>query len=121
MATWNPVQFIDVGAARTGYAYRTLHSVPEGTNLAGHFFRICGLPDLAAQAERHLVGCFSYGAIFAVRNQLIADLPLRALQRMRHAALGPACYGYVIERIWLHLFGEPFLLPASAACPAVCL
>lgn len=61
MATWNPVQFIDVGAARTGYAYRTLHSVPEGKNLAGHFFRICGLPDLAAQAERHLVGCFSYG------------------------------------------------------------
>jgi hypothetical protein len=34
---------------------------------------------------------------------------------MREAAHGPACYGYMIERIWLHLFGEPFLLPAPEA------
>jgi hypothetical protein len=115
LATWNPVQFIDVGAARTGHAYRTLHGVPEGTNLAAHFFRFCGLQALAAQAERYLVGCFSYGAMFAVRNRLIAELPLEALRRMRHAALGPACHGYVIERIWLHLFGEPFVLPVAPA------
>jgi hypothetical protein len=113
LATWNPVQFIDSGAARTGHAYRTMHGVPEGANLAGHFFSMCGLPDLARRAQAHLVGCFSYGAIFAVRNRLIAELPLEALRRMRHAALGPACHGYVIERIWLHLFGEPFLLPAD--------
>lgn len=112
LATWNPVQFIDVGAVRTGHAYRALHRVSEGTNLAAHFFRFCGFRDLAAQAERHLIGCFSYGAIFAVRNCLI-DVPPLVLHRMRHAALGPACHGYVIERIWLHLFGEPFLLPAS--------
>lgn len=115
LATWNPVEFIDIGAARTGHAYRILHGVPEGTNLAGHFFAMCGLAGLARRAQCNLVGCFSYGAIFAVRNRLIAELPLEALQRMRHAALGPACHGYVIERIWLHLFGEPFLLPSPAA------
>jgi hypothetical protein len=38
---------------------------------------------------------------------------------MRHAALGPTCHGYVIERIWLHLFGEPFLLSAPAATRSV--
>jgi len=115
LATWNPVEFIDIGAARTGHAYRTLHGVPEGTNLAGHFFAMCGFAGLARRAQSHLVGCFSYGAIFAVRNPLIAELPLEALQRTRRAALGPACHGYVIERIWLHLFGEPFLLPSPTA------
>ena len=122
LATWNPIQFIDVGAARTGHAYRTVCRLPEGTNLASHFFASCGLADLAERAADFLVGRFSYGAIFAVDNHLIAELPAAALCRMREAALGPACYGYVIERIWLHLFGEPFALPApriSAHCPAV--
>ncbi len=117
LATWNPVEFIDVGAARTGHAYRTVCGLPEGSNLASHFFASCGLRALADRAARHLVGRFAYGAIFAVDNQLIAELPASALRRMRDAALGPACYGYIIERIWLHLFGEPFALPAFHASP----
>ncbi|MFI9504690.1 hypothetical protein [Nocardia sp. NPDC052566] len=113
LATWNPVQFTDDGAARTGIHYRALHGLPDGTNIAAHFFSLCGLPDLAAAAERHLVGRFAYGAIFAVRNKLIADLPSRALHAMHTAATGTDCYGYVLERLWLHLFGERFLLPAT--------
>ena len=117
LATWNPVEFIDVGAARTGHAYRTVCGLPEGSNLASHFFASCGLRSLADSAARHLVGRFAYGAIFAVDNQLIAELPPAALRRMRDAALGPTCYGYIIERIWLHLFGEPFALPAFHDSP----
>jgi hypothetical protein len=117
LATWNPVEFIDVGAARTGHAYRNVCGLPEGSNLASHFFASCGLRNLADCAARHLVGRFAYGAIFAVDNQLIAELPAAALRRMRDAALGPACHGYMIERLWLHLFGEPFALPACHAPP----
>ena len=115
LATWNPIEFNDVGAARTGHAYRVLCGLPEGTNLASHFLATCGLPALAAQAARHLVGRFSYGAIFAAENRLIAGLPAAALRRLRAAALGPTCYGYMIERIWLHLFGDPFMLPRTCA------
>ncbi len=113
LATWNPVEFIDIGSALNGDTYRTLHGLPKGTNLAAHFFAICGLPAHAARAEQHLLGRFSYGAIFAVRNRLFAELPLDGLRRMRRVALGHTCHGYMIERLWLHLFGEPFLLPAA--------
>lgn len=117
LAAGNPIEFIAVGAARAGHAYRTRWGLPEGANLASHLFATCLLPELAARAARHLVGQFSYGAIFAVHSRLIAELAVRALQRTRQGALRPACFGYVIERLWLHLFGAPFVLPAPCAKP----
>ena len=115
LGTWNQVQFVDPGATTVRDLYHAVHGLPEGTNIAAHFLHSCGWTELATQAERHLVGRFSYGALFAVRRDRIAGLPRGSLERALEAANGHPVYGYVLERLWLHLFGEPFLLPTFEA------
>jgi hypothetical protein len=114
LSTFHPVEWVDVGAGRIGQEYRSLHRLPEGANIGAHFLDMCDLPDAAELAARHLVGRHAYGALFAVRNHLIEKLPTRALLRLRQAALGPDVHGYFCERLWLHIFGEAFLLPVRS-------
>jgi hypothetical protein len=133
--TWAPLAFHDVGAWKIGLAYQSIHSLPAGSNLAAHFYQQCGLPALAERAAQADVGVFSYGAIFAVRNRrLQAFVAQHAEQLPRMIALtrSQETHGYMFERAWLHLFGEPFARlaalsevplpavtsPASAARPA---
>ncbi|MDO1582214.1 hypothetical protein [Rhizobium oryzicola] len=113
LITWGPLDFTDAGASGMSMVYRLLHgNPPEGINVAGHYLRSCGLDELADKAEAHTVGVFSYGAIFAVRNDLIARFPQHGLDAMRNLAnTGVTVYGYVLERLWLHLFGQEFLVP----------
>jgi hypothetical protein len=115
LSNWEQLQFCDLGARLIGERYRELHELPEGVNIAGHFLRRCEWTDLAEQAERHVVGRFSYGALFAVRQNKIPDLPRRCVELALEAANNDGIYGYVLERLWLHMFGEPFLLPALSA------
>lgn len=111
--TWGPIDFTDPGAAGMGTVYRALGgNLPDGTNLAAHFLGRCGLDELAAQAAPHSIGAFSYGAIFAARNDLIVQFPKDGLNRLNEFAKGEALvYGYILERMWLHLFGYDFVLP----------
>jgi hypothetical protein len=103
--------------------YLDIHGLPDGSNIAADFLRRCEWEEQAVQAERHLVGRFAYGAMFAVRRDRLARLPRRPLELALQAANGHKVYGYVLERLWLHLFGEPFLLPAAmpatSALPAI--
>ena len=114
LATWGPIQFSDSGTGRTGAEYRELHGLPNGVNIAAHFLRRCEWNELAAQAEANLVGCFSYGALLAVKTGSLAALPRRSLELALEAANAHHMYGYVLERLWLHMFGQPFLLPAAS-------
>ncbi|MCY1664711.1 hypothetical protein [Rhizobium sp. SL86] len=110
--SWSPVEFFDEGAVRTGSTYRTLHpDLPEGGNLAAHFLNRAGLPQIAEKAAAHSLGVFAYGALFAVRNELIKDVPEPALKQLYNATMAHPCYGYVMERLWLHFFGCDFELP----------
>jgi hypothetical protein len=109
--TLYPLEWVDSGAGRIGEEYRSLHRLPEGTNICAHFLDMCDLPDAAELAAQHLVGRLSYGGLFAVRNHLIDKIPGRALLRLRQAAIGAAPHGYLCERLWLHIFGEAFLFP----------
>ncbi len=113
LITWGPLDFADPGASGMSMVYRILHgALPEGINVAEHFLRSCGLTELADEAASNTVGVFSYGAIFAVRNDRIARFPHAGLQAMLDLTVtGVTVYGYVLERLWLHLFGEKFLLP----------
>ena len=113
LITWGPLDFMDPGASGMSMVYRILHgNLPEGINVAGHFLRSCGMEQLADQADAHTVGVFSYGAIFAVRNDLVAKFPHAGLEAMRNLTVtGVTVYGYVLERLWLHLFGQEFLVP----------
>ena len=119
LLTWGPIDFIDQGAWGMGNVYRGIHGgLPAGTNIASHFFNLAGLQDLAAEAERHTVGVFSYGAIFAVRNNRVLSVPAEALEKLRSLSIsGVTVYGYILERLWLHLFGEKFVLPRLVPPP----
>ena len=112
LSSWEQIQFFDSGARVIADWYRHIHDLPDGINIAGHFLRRCEWPDLAEQAERHLVGRFAYGGMFAVRQSRLRDLPRKSLQLALEAVNGHEVYGYIVERLWLHLCGEAFLMPA---------
>lgn len=128
LKTWAPVAFFDEGAWGIGNSYRHKHMLPNGSNIAAHFFEFCGLDDIAQSALNADIGVFSYGAIFAVRSSLVGKVvadskpQLVAMELLSRADLN---YGYIFERIWLHLFGEPFVSfaavkrPEAAASPVV--
>jgi hypothetical protein len=111
LTTWNPLDFFDAGAYQIGIDYRAAHKVPEGINIAAHFLSICGFESLAIKASTHKVGVFSYGGIFAVRNDLVRTLSKERALKLYEAAIGHQVYGYILERMWLHLFGAEFELP----------
>ena len=50
--------------------------------------------------------------MFAAKTSRLLGMPAPALAQLRRTALGHEVYGYVLERMWLHLFGMEFLLPA---------
>ena len=112
LSTWAPLAFFDEGAWGIGNMYRQKHMLPSGTNILEHFFDLCGLDWLAQRAQDADVGVFSYGAIFAVRNHLVADFVESArphLEKIDLLTRADLNYGYIFERCWMHLFGEPFI------------
>jgi hypothetical protein len=111
LSSWAPIGFDDPGTQWLNSTYRRLHELPDGINIAAHFLRQCGLGPLASAARGHRLGRFSYGALFGVRTALLRQLPAGAIDLLRQASCAHAVYGYVIERLWLHLFGLPFVLP----------
>ena len=115
LSSWCPVQFFDPGAKVMGDWYRDLHGLPEGINIAAHFLRRCGWEKVAQAAECCMIGRFSYGALFAVRQPKLAQLQQYGLELALAAANGHQVYGYILERLWLHICGEPFLLSAQHA------
>ncbi len=112
LQSWTPLGFHDVGTFWLQETYRSVHGLPDGTNIAAHFLAMCGMPALAAQADAHLLGRFSYGAVFAARRSRLMTVSEAALANLRRASLGHEVYGYVLERMWLHVFGMGFILPA---------
>lgn len=115
--TWGPLEFVDVGAIGTSLDYRRVHgNLPDATNIAAHFLGLAELHELAAEAAAHAMGVFCYGAIFAMRNHRAMLLPTRNLEIMTFLSKGAQCYGYVLERLWLHLFGAKFEAPT---CPVL--
>ena len=115
LTTWNPLDFFDAGAYQIGIDYRAVHKIPEGVNIAAHFLSMCGFESLSIKANAHKVGVFSYGGIFAVRNDLVRTLSKDRALKLYEASLGHAVYGYILERMWLHLFGADFELPLPVA------
>jgi hypothetical protein len=118
LSSWSAPDFVDEGALGTSRDYCALHgSPPEGENVASDFLRKCELDELADKAAAHSFGVFSYGAIFAVRNDLVAKWPRKSLEIAYQATLGRAVYGYMLERLWLHFFGAEFDTPVASRVP----
>lgn len=117
LITWSPVDFIDLKTYDKSYYYRAIHGLPEGANVASHYFAACGFEEQAQRASEHLLGQFAYGAIFAARTKIAQRFPVEAMRAMQGAACTHWVYGYLCEGLWLHLFGEKFLLPISKEHP----
>ncbi|XUY27557.1 hypothetical protein RMR21_004135 [Agrobacterium sp. rho-8.1] len=107
---WVALEFTDVGAWNMGLVYKTIQGIsPNTSNIAAHALRAWKLDALADEADRHTAGVFSYGAIFAVRNTYVAGLPEVSKDAMYDFSVGTAaCNGYILERMWLHIFGTGF-------------
>jgi tetratricopeptide (TPR) repeat protein len=116
LQTWAPLHFFDEGAWGIGATYRQKHMLSAGENIMAHFLELCGLNELAATAREGDLGVFSYGAIFAAHNTRIANFLAQAgrhLEKIELLTRADMNYGYIFERVWMHLFGEPFRrLPA---------
>lgn len=106
--TMLPIGFLDEPGRGIPLRYAALHRLPSGANIASHFFHSCDLASVAREADRHLIGSFSYGAIFAVKDHLISRLSTATLSRAWYFSTSHEIHGYVLERLWLHLFGLPF-------------
>lgn len=118
LTNWGPLEFVDNGCMNMGIVYRVLRGLPEGTNIAAHLLRACGLDHIADRADEHMAGVFSYGAIFAVRNNRVANVPKRSLELLKDFATAPvAANGYILERLWLHFFGADFLRAKAPRLP----
>ena len=110
LTQFGALEYEDPGPQGMGMIYRLLQGLPDGTNIAGHLFRKCGLDSLADSADEHTVGTFAYGAIFAVRNYRVANTSPDSLRLLRDFAVAPVTvHGYILERMWLHIFGAEFL------------
>ncbi len=118
LCSWTALQFYDPGAKRICDDYQRLHGLPNGANIATDFLRRCEWTELAEQARTHLCGRFSYGALFAARQRLLVQAPRGSLELALEAANAHSMYGYVLERLWLHMFSEAFLLAAPEAAEA---
>ena len=105
----NALKFHDNGTVAQLAAYLGANALENGTNIAEHFFRSVKLEVLAQEAARSNLGQFCYGAIFAVKNDLLGNLPADALGVMQIKTRQHSVYAYIFERLWLHVFGLPFL------------
>ena len=112
LSTWSQVQFFDPGVHIVCSDYLRLHQLPPGTNVASHFLHRCNWATVAELADSHLIGTFAYGALFAVRQKRLQQWPHRSIELALQAANAHHVYGYILERLWLHLCGQEFVLPS---------
>jgi hypothetical protein len=89
--------------------YAALHGVMRGWSLSGHFLEMCGMHQMAEQAWGALLSRYAIAAVFGVRNQQLSTIPKKCIPKMRKLACGHMSHGYMYERLWLHLFGLPFI------------
>jgi hypothetical protein len=109
--TLEPTQFVDEGAIGISLRYSDVHKLHKGVNVLAHFLNSCGFSTIAGQASKHFGGCFAYGAIFAVGNEIIDGVSKEACSRAWRLSKSHEIHGWVLERTWLHLWGEPSVFP----------
>lgn len=106
---WGPIYSFDEGAFRISLLYSQHFLVPNGTNIAASFLSRIGYHSLSTKAAEATLGEFSYGAIFGVRNKAILAVEREVLINALTFVRSLAVAGYIMERLWLHLFNHPFL------------
>ncbi|MCW1915663.1 DUF3431 domain-containing protein [Luteolibacter sp. GHJ8] len=107
--SWNDGE----GAYRCFQDYADFYNLPRGWSLTGHFVEKCGLVPIAEEAWRAVVVRYAYAAIFAVKNSQLGLIPKHRIEAMREMTWEHYSIGFMFERMWLHLFGLPFLTESA--------
>ncbi|RDI39776.1 DUF3431 domain-containing protein [Gluconacetobacter liquefaciens] len=114
---WGPIYSFDEGAFLISRLYFSFYGVENGTNIAADFFGRIGYEAARHKAAQATLGEFPYAAIFGVRNSVVShisnDIFLRALHEVRTNQMA----GHIMERLWLHFFGRPFISIGTDASP----
>jgi len=110
MCIQNLVLFGNYDFNQFGADYTKMFQLPKGWNVAAHFLENCGMHEMAEKAWRSYVGQAVFAAIFAVRADHLDTIPRRCLPKMRQLVCGDKLHWFIYERMWLHLFGLPFML-----------
>ena len=106
---WEPLFSHDLGAALVAKNYSSDYDVPNGINIAANFFGHIGHNALQEAAQASMFGEFSYGGLFGVRNECIHQMDKAVFFNTIREIRTFEVVGYVLERLWLHFFGKPFL------------
>jgi hypothetical protein len=109
LRTLAPVAFHDEKIISVAAGYRHAHDLGKAANLISHFIELCGWPELAARAESSDLGRVAHGAMFAVNSRIAGKPPRHALEKMLWLSKAHEIYGHFFDRLWLHLFGMPFM------------
>lgn len=108
-ATLHMVRWHDPAGAKYIEGYSHHYGLTPGWSVTGHFLESCGLTTMAEEAWQATLVRGVYAAIFGVRNRQLSTIPKRCIPRMRKLTCEHPSVGYVYERLWLHLFGLPFI------------
>lgn len=112
-ATLNLIGRADESGVRFLRDYRSYHDLPEGCHVSSHFLDGCGLTELADEAWRAVLARTAASPMFAVRNDRLGRLPENRIPVMRKLAREHHSHAQALDRLWLHLFGLPFLHPEA--------
>lgn len=117
LATLAPILFWDPGVETIYREYLRVHGLSVGEAVIPHFLKVCGLEKLRSNAECALLGEFCYGGIFGLRPASVTSLSQQNAETLLNFSGQHGIHAYVFERIWLHLFGHPFLRSVAEASP----
>lgn len=106
---WAPIFSSDIGAMQISEHYAKAYKVTEGINIAADFFHRIGYTEAMQRARKASIGEFAYAALFGVRNSVAKRIPKEILAATANEVRTHAIAGYIMERLWLHFFGRPFL------------
>lgn len=118
--TLAPVGHSDAQATRLAALYRRRHGLMDGSNLVAHFLGLCGLHELAGDAEAADLGIAAPAGMVAVRNSRLLALLANssvALHKLESLLRSDGIYQHMLERCWLHLFQLPFIAFAPLPRP----
>lgn len=110
--TWSPIEFFDQGAVQIADIYIRTHGLRHGDSIAEHCLRSWGFDKMADLASRCEIGRFCYGAMFSVADELLAEFLKSNVDRIRRLEKWIKEHDetpWILERLWLHLLGSPFL------------
>ncbi|MFT9253355.1 MAG: hypothetical protein ABF567_09815 [Acetobacter okinawensis] len=106
---WGPIYSYDEGAFLISNLYFAYYGVANGTNIAADFFGRIGYDALQKKAAQATLGVFPYAAVFGVRNSAVHAVPKDVLLKAVLEVRANNMAGHIMERLWFHLFGQPFI------------